>query len=205
MPEPLDPREIFGEIDIYLFDQLLKGRVRPGMSVLDAGCGYGRNLRYFLKNGFDVCGVDGAAPAIEHLRTTAKELAPGCAPENFRIENVDKMSFSDQRFDFIICNALLHFSKDEAHFERMLREMWRVLKNGGIFFARLASDIGIEDRVRPMQGRWFHLPDGSDRFLVDEATLLEWTKRLGGEQIEPIKTVNVQNLRCMTTWVLRKT
>ena len=204
MPEPIDPRKIFGEIDIYLFDQLLKGRLKPGMRILDAGCGHGRNLRYFLTNGFDVCGVDGSAAAIQHLRSAAAELYAGCAPENFRAENVEQMSFADGDFDFIICNALLHFSKDDAHFERMMLEMWRVLKSGGIFFARLASNIGIETRVQPQQNRWFHLPDGSDRYLVDETILMNWTRRLGSELIEPIKTVNVQNLRCMTTWVMRK-
>ncbi len=34
--------EEFGAIDIYLFDQLLRGRIRPGMRIFDAGCGYGR-------------------------------------------------------------------------------------------------------------------------------------------------------------------
>lgn len=204
MNPPINPRDVFGEIDIYLFDQVQKGRIAPGMRILDAGCGFGRNLRFFLTSGFDVCGVDGSSQAIEHLRNMAKELSPGCAPENFRVENVDQMSFAASEFDFVICNAVLHFAKDEAHFERMMLELWRVLKPGGILFARLASTIGIETRVQPMNGRWFHLPDGSDRFLVDEAMLLNWTTRLSADQIEPIKTVNVQNLRCMTTWVLRK-
>ena len=45
-------REEFGDIDIYLFDQLLKGRLDASMSLLDAGCGGGRNLYYFLRNGY---------------------------------------------------------------------------------------------------------------------------------------------------------
>jgi len=199
MPDtPLDPRDLFGEIDIYLFDQILKGRFRPGAKILDAGCGYGRNLRYFLTNGFDVSGVDASPQAIEHLRATAP------SPENFRAEDVEKLSFADTHFDAVLSNAVLHFARDEAHFENMLLQMWRVLKDGGLFFARLASNIGIESRVQPLQGRWFHLPDGSDRYLVDEAILMAWTRRLGAELLEPIKTVNVQGMRCMTTWVVRK-
>jgi len=204
MNKPINSRDVFGEIDIYLFDQLLKGRIQAGMRILDAGCGHGRNLRYFLNGGFHVCGVDGSASAIDHLRLAARELSSNCPPENFCVEDVGRMSFADGDFDFIICNALLHFSKDDAHFERMLLEMWRVLKVGGILFIRLASDIGIETRVRPIQGRWFHLPDGSERYLVNEEILLNWMHRLTAEQLEPIKTVNVQNLRCMTTWVMRK-
>jgi SAM-dependent methyltransferase len=54
-------QELFGNIDIYLFDQLLKGRFFSGMRVLDAGCGTGRNLVYFLRNGYQVFGVDQSA------------------------------------------------------------------------------------------------------------------------------------------------
>lgn len=201
---PIDPRELFGEVDIYLFDQILKGRFRPGSRILDAGSGYGRNLRYFLANGFDVSGVDASAPAVDGLRAFAKELSSICAAENFRVEDIEKLSFADAHFDSVLCNAVLHFARDEAHFERMVLQLWRVLKPGGMLFARLASNIGIESRVQPLEGRWFHLPDGSDRFLVDEAMLMDWTRRLGADLLEPIKTVNVQGMRCMTTWVLRK-
>ena len=93
---------------------------------------------------------------------------------------------------------------DEVQWMSMVKEMWRVLKPGGIFFARLASSIGIEDQVRPIANRRYRLPDGSQRFLVDEAMLLSVSTALGGEFIEPIKTTVVQNMRAMTTWCLRK-
>jgi tellurite methyltransferase len=86
----------------------------------------------------------------------------------------------------------------------MVNEMWRVLRPEGIFFARLASTIGIENLIRLIEGRRYHLPDGSDRFLVDEAMLRQTTVALGGEFLEPIKTTVVENMRSMTTWVLRK-
>jgi hypothetical protein len=82
--------------------------------------------------------------------------------------------------------------------------MWRVLQPGGIFFARLASTIGIADQIELIDGRRYQLPDGSERFLVDEAMLLSEAATLGGEFIEPIKTTVVQNMRAMTTWCLRK-
>ncbi len=104
----------------------------------------------------------------------------------------------------MICCAVLHFAESEPHFEAMVDELWRVLEAGGILFARLASTIGIEELVRREHGRRFHLPDGTDRFLVDEEYLLEMTARLGGTLLDPLKTTNVQNRRCMTTWVLSK-
>jgi SAM-dependent methyltransferase len=204
MQPSLDLQEWFGAIDIYLFDQLLKGRIVPGMRVLDAGCGPGRNLVYLLRSGFEVFGVDESSAAIEQTRRLAAELAPHLPPNNFRVEPVERMSFTDAGFDVVISSAVLHFAGDEAQWMSMVEEMWRVLKPGGIFFARLASSIGIEDQVRPIANRRYHLPDGSQRFLVDEAMLLSVTAALGGEFIEPIKTTVVQNMRAMTTWCLKK-
>jgi hypothetical protein len=86
----------------------------------------------------------------------------------------------------------------------MVREMWRVLKPTGMLFCRLASSIGMENRVTPIEGRRFALPDGSVRYLVDEAMLMMWTARLGGTLLDPLKTTIVQDQRCMTTWAIKK-
>ncbi len=197
--------ELFGEIDIYLFDQFLKNRFAPEMKILDAGCGGGRNLVYFLRSGFPVFAVDQNPEAIEYVRRLAQTLAPDVSsPENFRVAAIEKMPFPDETFDVVISCAVLHFADDERHFNRMLREMWRVLKPSGMLFARLASTIGIEDKVEKIAERRYLLPDGSERFLVDEAMLTAATENLDGTFIEPIKTTNVQNLRCMTTWVVGK-
>ena len=196
--------EQFGSIDIYLFDQLLGGRLQPGMSLLDAGCGGGRNLVYFLRNGFKVYGVDQSATAIVQAKSLAIELLNAIESDQFRVENVERMSFSNETFDVVLSSAVLHFANDEEHWQAMVSEMWRVLKPGGIFFARLASTVGIEDQIQPINGRRYHLPDGSDRFLVDFEMLDKTTKSLGGEWLEPFKTVVVHNLRSMSNWCLRK-
>ncbi len=99
---------------------------------------------------------------------------------------------------------MLHFAPDLAQFDLMVEEMWRVLAPDGMLFARLASNIGLENAVGAA-GRRVRLPDGSTRFVVDEAMLIERTGRLGGQLLDPIKTTNVQQQRCMTTWVVRKT
>ncbi len=202
----INARELFGEIDIYLFDQILKNRFQNEMSVLDAGCGAGRNLVYFLRNNFEVFGVDQNQNAIEQVRFLANTLAPNLPAENFQVAAVEKMPFPAERFDAVISSAVLHFARDENHFGEMLREMWHVLKPEGLFFARLASSIGIENLIKPADanGRYL-LPDGSERFLADENLLVSAANQLGCFLIEPLKTTNVQNLRCMTTWVLRKT
>ena len=199
-----DLQKQFGSIDIYLFDQLLKGRIASEMRVLDAGCGGGRNLIYFFSSGFSVSGVDQSSEAIAQIQSLAAQLAPHLPAGNFRVDAIEQMRFGDASFDVVISSAVLHFARDEAHWRAMVQEMWRVLKPGGIFFARLASTIGMEDKIRQIEGRRYHLPDGSDRFLVDEQMLLATTKALGGEWLEPLKTVVVQNMRSMSNWVLRK-
>ena len=196
--------EQFGEIDIYLFDQLLKGRFPLRISILDAGCGAGRNLVYFLRNGYEVYGVDQNPESVEQVRLLASTLNSSAPEKNFLVSPVEEMPFESECFDTVISSAVLHFAKDEQHFGRMIDEMWRVLRFGGLFFARLASSIGIEKLIKPLTGRTFLLPDRSERFLVDEELLALTTERIGGEWLEPLKTTNVQNLRCMTTWVLRK-
>ena len=199
-----DLHEQFGNIDIYLFDQLLRARIRPGMRILDTGCGIGRNLVYLLREGYEVFGVDTNPQAIASVRELAAKLAPGRPPDSFRPERVEAMSFPDNFADVVISSAVLHFARDENHFRAMLNETWRVLKSGGIFFARLASSIGIERQIKNTSGRRFILPDGSERFLVDEALLVDLTVTLGGQLLDPLKTTVVQNQRAMTTWVARK-
>ncbi|HEX6369060.1 MAG TPA: class I SAM-dependent methyltransferase [Longimicrobium sp.] len=208
MPDGRPPsaalREAFGDVDIYLFDQLLRGRFDGVRTVLDAGCGGGRNLVWLLRAGFRVHAVDSDPRAVERVRRLAAELAPRLPPESFLQAKVDALPFADAGMDVVISSAVLHFAADHAHFGRMVDEMWRVLRPGGMLFARLASSIGIEARVRPGENGRCRLPDGSERFLVDEAVLLARTEALGGVLLDPIKTTNVQNLRAMTTWVVRK-
>jgi SAM-dependent methyltransferase len=193
-------REQFGQIDIYLFDQLLRGRIAPGMRVFDAGCGSGRNLVYFLKEGYEVFGIDSDPVAV----AATQRLAPTSLSENFRVEAIEASSFPAVFADVVLSSAVLHFARDDDHFNAMLRGTWRVLKSGGLLFSRLASSIGIEQQIRRIEGRRSLLPDGSDRYLVDEALLLQLTQELGGKLADPIKTTVVQGQRSMTTWVVRK-
>ncbi len=194
----------FGNIDIYLYDQLLKGRFDHVKTVLDAGCGGGRNLVYFLANGFDVFAVDQSPAAVAAVRRLAASLAPALSADHFEVARLEDLPHPGESFDAVICNAVLHFVTDEAQFDRIMTELWRVLRPGGIFFARLSSVIGLENRLRLIEGRRYQLPDGSELFLVDEAKLMAVTANLGASLLDPLKTTNVQNLRCMTTWTLRK-
>ena len=196
-------REQFGDIDIYLFDQLLRGRFDGRRRVLDAGCGFGRNLPFLLARGFEVYAIDGDGGAVEATQQLAARLNPALPLDHIRQGALDALPWPDGSMDAVICSAVLHFARDRTHFDQMLEDMWRVLTPGGLFFARLASSIGIETLINGTVGR-VRLPDGSERFVVDQACLLDRTHELGGRLLDPIKTTNVQNQRCMTTWVLER-
>jgi SAM-dependent methyltransferase len=170
------------------------------MRIFDAGCGFGRNLVYLLQQGYEIFGADSDLRAIESTR----RLAASLPADNFRVEPIEAMSFPSAFADVVLSSAVLHFARDDQHFHAMLRGTWNVLKPGGLLFCRLASSIGMEHQVRRIAGRRFLLPDGSERYLVDEAMLCDLTQELGGELIDPLKTTVVQNQRCMTTWVMRK-
>lgn len=201
---PNNLQQLYGNIDIYLFDQVLKGRFDHCRKIIDVGCGAGRNLPYFLQNGFEVHGVDPDPDAIGYVKQLSAKLAPGNPGSNFTVAAADNLPYPDNHFDLAICSAVFHFAKSHAHFDAMLRSVWRVLKPGGYLFARLASDIGIEDLVKPLGDGVYLLPDGSTRYLVNREILLRYIHELGAELFEPIKTTNVQDLRCMTTWCISK-
>ena len=192
--------ESIGETDIYLIDQIMKGRYQPQDTILDAGCGYGRNLYWFLKNDCHVYGVDQNTAAIANLRN---HLPPHLG-EKFQQADLETLPFDNNYFDHIICSAVLHFAKNTTHFHEMMAESTRVLKKHGSLFIRMTSDIGIEGRSHPIGDGVYQIPDGSTRFLLTRTLLAEIQNKNNLSLIEPFKTVNVDDLRCMSTLVLEK-
>ena len=198
----LTVEEQFGRIDIYVFDQISRGNIAAGMRVIDAGCGYGRNLVHLLREGCEVFAVDADAAGVDHVRRLSAALLPGLPEENFQVGLIEKMPFPDGSADVVICNAVLHFARDEMHFRAMLAELWRVLRPSGMLFCRLGSRIGMD--FEEVRENIFVVGDGSEWFLVDEEILLKLGEQMNAVLVDPLKTTIVQDFRCMTTWVLRK-
>jgi len=192
----------FGPIDIYLFDQLLRGSIAPHMRIVDAGCGSGRNLVYLLRQGCEIFAVDQNPEAIAQLRQLSASLGTRLPDANFQVAPVEHMPFPDHFADVVLCSAVLHFARSQTQFRAMLGDVWRVLRPGGLLFCRLASRIGMD--FPQLQNGLFQMPDGQHWFLVDEPMLMSLTVELGAQLMDPLKTTIVQNLRCMTTWVVRK-
>ena len=191
---------ILGNTDIYLLDQIMKNRYKPGDLLLDAGCGTGRNLHWFMRNDFEAYGLDNNPQAVAEVRTQFSAVLP----DRFQVAKVEQMPFPSGFFDGIISSAVLHFAKNNAHFFAMLDEMHRVLKHGGSLFIRMATVIGIEDLVLPLGEGIYLLPDGSQRFLLTRPLLAQLISRHSFSYLEPFKVVNVNDTRCMSTMVLQK-
>lgn len=188
-------KQEIGNIDIYLLDQILKERFNSTDKILDAGCGSGRNIQYFSNNNFDIYGIDYNENKIKSLEKLNK---------NFKVAKLEEIPFNKNYFDYIICNAVLHFANNEIHFFKMFSELFRVLKTNGTLFIRMTSNFGIENLVNEIENGVYNIPDGSTRFLLTNTILDELKTKYNFDFIEPLKTVNVNNLRCMSTLVIKK-
>jgi tellurite methyltransferase len=199
---PLTIQEQFGQIDIYVFDQILRGNITTPMRILDAGCGYGRNLVHLLREGCEVFALDADPAAVDHVRRLSASLDTGLPSKNFQVAPIEQMPFPSDFADVVLCNSVLHFARDAAHFHAMLAELWRVLRPGGMLFCRLGSRIGMS--FPQLRDNIYRVGDGQEWFLVDEPMLLRLTREMNAVLVDPLKTTIVQDYRCMTTWVLRK-
>ena len=196
---------LLGNIDIYLLDQILKGRFTKEMKILDAGCGEGRNTIYFLHEGYQIFGVDYNPIAIQMARIYAQTIQKDYDIYRFQTSMVDDMPFHKGAFDAIISSAVLHFAKDEAHFLRMVAEMMKVLKPGGIFFLRMCTGFaGILELGKSLGNGQWDLPDGSTRFILTEELLTTIMEKHDFVHLEDPKTVLVHGKRTMGTFVFRK-
>lgn len=186
-------------IDIYILDQLLKERYQFGAKILDAGCGRGRNLKWFYNADFEIYGVDTNESNIEYCQEIYSKQRG-----NFIKSSVEETPFNATYFDHVICNAVLHFAKDKTHFNNMFTELLRILKPEGSLFIRIASNFGIEDQVKEIGNGVYKLPDGSTRFLLTQHMLDELLKTNTVSLLENVKTTIVHNKRSMTTLVFKR-
>ncbi|UXP30950.1 class I SAM-dependent methyltransferase [Reichenbachiella agarivorans] len=192
-----------GNIDLYLLDQILKGNIDTNAKILDAGCGEGRNLIYFLNNHYEVHGIDQNPDAIRMLQFILGANYPQINKGNFHIGTIDQIPYPNETFDWIISSAVLHFAQNQEDFWAGIKEMTRVLKTNGVLFVRMTSDIGLDEMPETENGK-YNLPDGSYRFLITEELISQLLTDFAFTPIEPIKSVVVDKMRSMTTLVLRK-
>lgn len=197
--------QLLGNIDIYLLDQILKGRFQKSMKILDAGCGEGRNSIYFLNEGYQIFGVDSNPIAIQMARIYAQTIQKDYDIHRFQTSIIEDMPFHGGAFDALISSAVLHFAKNEEQFFKMMDEMMRVLKTGGIFFLRMTTaQGGILEKSPDLGNGVYLLPDGTERFLFTEDLEKQTIQKYRLTPIEPPKSVLVHGLRAMGVFVWEK-
>ena len=199
-----DLNHLLGNIDLYLLDQVLKARFSLEDHILDAGCGEGRNLVYFIRHDYQAWGIDRDEDSIQMLKYLAKSLNRNYPQDRFCAGLVEELPFDDKQFDAVISSAVLHFAENDAHFEQMISELDRVLKKGGLLFLRMSTDIGIEAQIKPLGNGKFYLPDQSVRYLLTRDKLNMIMQTLNGTYVEPFKTVLVDQQRSMCSLVVQK-
>ncbi len=193
-----------GNIDIYLLDQILKGRFDASMKLLDAGCGEGRNLIWFIQQGYEIHAIDQNESALQMLKYQMRSLNRDDLLENVYKMDLAEMLFPDKAFKIVICSAVLHFANNEQHFDAMLSELTRVTAGGGYLFIRATTSRGLSpDSYQSIDEGRFHLADGSERFLMTDSHISRLLA-MGWEVVEPIKTVLVEDYRSMLVAVLRR-
>lgn len=185
--------------DIYLIDQILKGRYLEGEKILDAGCGAGRNLPWFIHNKLEVFATDINPEGVEFSKQTFPTIA-----KNTQQANLENLPYDDNEFDHIICSAVLHFASSTQNFIDMFSELVRVLKVNGTLFIRMTTDVGVEATIKEIGAGVFSLKDGSDRFLLTKSLLLDLMCNHNLAFLEPFKTTVVEDLRSMATVMLIK-
>lgn len=193
-----------GNIDLYLLDQVLKGNIAGNARILDIGCGEGRNLVYFMNNGYSVYGVDKQAEAIRMLQFVAKTKAIEGVEEKFQEADAKILPFPDAHFDWLISSAVLHFADSAADFWQMMSEMQRVLKTKGRVFIRMASSIGMEKYVEKVDDHRYMQQDQGFRFLLSREMLDQILSSGQWQLVEPWKIIRVSDSRAMSVLVLEK-
>ncbi|MBC6365704.1 bifunctional 2-polyprenyl-6-hydroxyphenol methylase/3-demethylubiquinol 3-O-methyltransferase UbiG [Algoriphagus sp. AK58] len=196
---------LLGNMDIYLLDQILKGRFTKEMKILDAGCGEGRNAVYFIQKNYQIFGIDPNDLAIQYCRYLSKSLDPAFDTHRFQVGKLEDIPFHTGAFDAVICSAVLHFAESVDNFWQMIHEIHRVLKPGGVFWFRMTTAFGgiLQYSSALGEGKYV-LPDESERFLF----LPEYVDKLaeiGFRFLEPCKTVLIRGQREMGVFVLEKT
>jgi ubiquinone/menaquinone biosynthesis C-methylase UbiE len=189
-----------GNIDLYLLDLILKGSVSSDMKILDAGCGEGRNLMYFINNGFDIHGVDTNPMAIKMLQMIAK----GMDKDRFVVSSIEEMPFQPNSFNFIICSAVLHFAHNHAHFHGMMSKLAEVLKSQGVLFIRMTTDIGAKNLMTERGNGIYSLADGTERYVLLQDDVLSVLEKYHLKLVTNLKSVVVVDQRSMGTLVLQK-
>jgi 2-polyprenyl-3-methyl-5-hydroxy-6-metoxy-1,4-benzoquinol methylase len=150
--------------------RMLSGHLKPGMTVLEVGCGTGHFTRELARSGADIIAID-VSPELLRI-ANATNSAPNV---QYQIQNAYALTYPEGAFDSVVGSSVLHHLEVEA----ALRDMYRVLKAGGtIYFTEpnmLNPQIAIQKNVPWVKRKLGDSPDETAFFRWPLQRLLERT------------------------------
>lgn len=100
-------------------------------TLLDVGCGDGRDSVYFFKKGFKITAVDFSASGIEKLKSQNPKI-------NCILGDIRKIKLKTNSFDVIYAHLSLHYFDDKAT-SKIFDGLYRALKQKGLIFVKCKS------------------------------------------------------------------
>lgn len=155
--------ENFANTDLDVIDQLLKRRIPAESKILDAGCGEGRNLTYFIKNEYPVWAIDSDPLAVKYCQYYGKSIRPEFNSENILTDSIEEMLFPSSFFDVVFCINVIHAIPDNNLALLMLKKLSQVLKPGGYLLLKYKLDILQKLDI----GQWFDLVEPEKTIMID--------------------------------------
>ena len=134
--------------------KMLSSHLKPGMTVLELGCGAGYFTQELARSGADIVAIDVSPELLEIARAN-------CSAPNVRyqIQNAHALSYAEAVFDSVVGSSVLH----HLEIEEGLREIYRVLKPmGTIYFTEpnmLNPQIAIQKNIPWIKRRLGDSPD----------------------------------------------
>ncbi len=129
-----------------------------GRTLLDVGCGIGRDSVFFATNGYRVTATDFSESGIAALE--AGKQRRGLNMRTMLHDTSKRFPFPDGSFDIIYAHLSLHYFDDRST-RKVFAEMHRLLRKGGMFFVKCKSTddayYGKGDRVGPDTFRHGHV------------------------------------------------
>ena len=177
---------------------MLKGKITKGSKILDAVCGTGRNSRFFIENGYQIKGFD---PNENSIVAFQKEYPNYIG--KYVVSDIESFKGRDS-YDFVTCNAVLHFAESLRHFRTMIDGLSSFLNPTGTLFIRMTSDFAVPKPYEVNKDGRSELPDVTERYLLSKKEPSGAMTRNRLYFVEPLKTINVNDERRMSTIVLTK-
>ncbi|MEM6735448.1 MAG: methyltransferase domain-containing protein [Bacteroidota bacterium] len=193
-----DINNYFGDMDLFLIDAILKGKIPQEGKVLDIGCGEGRNGIFFINEEYEYLGIDQNASRISLIDYLSKSSKTAIA--RFQVGRMQEIDLSEE-FDVIICSRILHFAENEQDFQLIWRNIVQHLNTQGVLYFSMDSAM-IGQEVKAKGNGKYEFQDGHISYALNPS-LYEYMLK-GFSELEYLKTVIYNNKRINSFGLLRK-